>query len=410
MNEKLRTLPVYGRKATQQRSKKTRQKIVRAATQILAEHGLAGLTHRTVAKRAEVSLAATTYYYKTKSDIIADISNYLIDDCIEIVDKTDRQDGFENLVFAFISHICLSDRATVIAWLEIMFGAGRRSEDGAFTRGLPPFIEKAWDEFADTDGDLNASSITQSELDMAIGLFLMILALGLDKQNLISVFVDGVDPFQSWAKAKPNDDGGGLKPNRLTPKAKATRRRILDATIFIIVEQGASAVNFRAVAKHAKLTAAAPAYYFSSVQQLLREAQSEMFEHSKTRYKQTMGAVSYSTMNIDELIDLTTTVFFREATEFGALNLANYGIWLEAARVPELQPMIWTAIEDQALAWYRVLQVLNPQISPLNAFIIQAIYIGKLIRIVCAGALTQDLASVRKEFSSDLRNLVKLNK
>ena len=404
MSEIRPNIPVSGRRATQQRSKTTQRKIIFAAIEILADKGLAGLTHRAVAERAGVSLAATTYYYQAKTDMIADISNYLIEDYAEAIDDNPLDaDGGRRLIFELILGAGEASRSALIAWMEIMFEAGRQPNDDASTCRWAPFLEKLCSKTSHVGDEVKLS---HSDLDMMIGLFLMILALGLDKQSISAVFFDGADPFENWAKGKANEDSAAIKPRRLTSKAKATRQHILDMTISMIAEHGASAVNFRAVAKRAQLAPAAPAYYFASLQDLLREAQGEMFELAKARYKQTMGAVSYSTIDIDELIDLTTTVFFREATEFATLNLANYGICLEAARVPELRPMIWTAIDDQALAWYRVLSVLNADISPLDAFTIQAIYIGKLIRIVCSGSLTQDLAVVRKEFASDLSSLI----
>lgn len=46
-----------------------RRAIVEAAVQEMAEHGLATLTHRRVAERAQVPLGATTYYFATLDDL-----------------------------------------------------------------------------------------------------------------------------------------------------------------------------------------------------------------------------------------------------------------------------------------------------------------------------------------------------
>lgn len=414
MNENLPILPVYGRKATQQRSINTQRKIVAAAIDILAQQGLAGLTHRMVAQRAGVSLAATTYYYKTKSDIIADISNTLNNGYIEMFSKTNqyihRHDGSTSkphgFAFKLLHRATKAKRSSNIAWMEILLDQGRYAHDAQLTRQWARRIEQVWSEVTHFYKDEKPDEAARSEIDMTVGFSLMILALGLTEQDVVAVLYEQADPFHRWARPEQTEEAGINQEPRITPKAKATRRRILNATISIITEQGASAVSFRLIAKRAQLTPAAPSYYFSSPRALLREAQSELFERSKTRYRESMGTVDYHNLQIENLIDLTTTVFFRESTEFGALNFANYGIWLEASRAQELRPMIWTAIADQAQAWRRILGVLNAESTPLDAFLIQATYIGKLIRIVGLGSATQDLAQVRKEFSNVLTALV----
>lgn len=401
MDEKTTNLPVQGRRAAQQRSKQTQGRIVQAAIFILAERGLAGLTHRAVAKRAKVSLAATTYYYKTKTDLISDISNSLMNgqfDEVEQADQTLTGCETERSVFEFVSRLTDAKKVEIAAWLEIQFEVGRQTKPDAKIHG--------WRQFFNHLGCNVTSSTSRSELDMLIGLLIMALSQGHNDENLKLVFFEGADPFVAWAQANKPEHKVEMAASRFTSKAKATRRRILSAAIFIMVEKGASAVNYRAIAKQLDMTPAAISYYFLSVHDLLREAQNELFGLSKSRYRVSMGEVSYQNLEIDQLIDLTTTVFFREATEFGGLNLANYGIWLEAARAPELQPMVWAAIEDQANAWFRVLTVINTDISPLNAFVMQAIYIGKLIRIVCTGSSTQNLALVRGEFSEVIKNLL----
>jgi DNA-binding transcriptional regulator YbjK len=48
-----------------------RHKIVEAALEVLAETGIEGLTHRSVAERADVPLGAMTYYFTDKDDLLA---------------------------------------------------------------------------------------------------------------------------------------------------------------------------------------------------------------------------------------------------------------------------------------------------------------------------------------------------
>ncbi|MEU7144610.1 TetR family transcriptional regulator [Nocardia sp. NPDC046473] len=53
-----------------QRDPRMRDRIIAAALGLIAERGLAGLTHRGVAAAAGVSLSSTTYYFATLDDLI----------------------------------------------------------------------------------------------------------------------------------------------------------------------------------------------------------------------------------------------------------------------------------------------------------------------------------------------------
>ena len=47
-----------------------RQRIIDAAIRVVAEKGIAGLSHRTVAAEADVPLGSTTYHFKTLDDLL----------------------------------------------------------------------------------------------------------------------------------------------------------------------------------------------------------------------------------------------------------------------------------------------------------------------------------------------------
>lgn len=46
-----------------------RERVIAATEEVLLEHGLDGLTHRAVARKAEVPLGSTTYYFATIDDL-----------------------------------------------------------------------------------------------------------------------------------------------------------------------------------------------------------------------------------------------------------------------------------------------------------------------------------------------------
>ena len=58
------------RSGAQQRGERTRERLLEAALETLAERGPRGLTHRAVAHRAQVSLGTTTYHFASRRDML----------------------------------------------------------------------------------------------------------------------------------------------------------------------------------------------------------------------------------------------------------------------------------------------------------------------------------------------------
>lgn len=62
----------HGRKTARTGSEMRRRAILEAALRIIVREGVRGIRHRSVAKEAEVPLAATTYYFKDIQELIGD--------------------------------------------------------------------------------------------------------------------------------------------------------------------------------------------------------------------------------------------------------------------------------------------------------------------------------------------------
>ncbi|MEV4245740.1 TetR family transcriptional regulator [Streptosporangium canum] len=62
----------------QERGRRRRQTLVRAATELLHEGGAAAVTHRAVARRAHLPLAATTYYFASRDELVAEAFALLV--------------------------------------------------------------------------------------------------------------------------------------------------------------------------------------------------------------------------------------------------------------------------------------------------------------------------------------------
>ena len=75
----------------QDRSLRTRQRIHEGAVGVLAKGGVSGLTHRAVAAAAGVSLAATTYHFESKTELIASASRHLMSGYLDAFARLERR-------------------------------------------------------------------------------------------------------------------------------------------------------------------------------------------------------------------------------------------------------------------------------------------------------------------------------
>ncbi|MFN0250248.1 MAG: TetR/AcrR family transcriptional regulator [Kofleriaceae bacterium] len=73
------------------RGAQRREAIVEAAVRVIARDGVRGATHRAVAAEADVPLAATTYYFASRSDLVADAFRHLAEQQIDELAAGARQ-------------------------------------------------------------------------------------------------------------------------------------------------------------------------------------------------------------------------------------------------------------------------------------------------------------------------------
>jgi len=383
-----------------------------AAIEILASHGVAGLTHRLVAANARVSLAATTYYFSTKYEIVAEASDLTLRGYTESFRRaaermrTDRADSktFRRFLRRLIGNAASRDRTQTLAWAEIILDAHRRPESLALARNWFAELDPLWEEIVRAARIKQPARVGHSAIDLVIGLLFMTIALGLNEQQVDAALIGEGDPLKSWGDSL-HMRVAQVPVVRSSSKSAETRERILSAAVDLLISDGVSAVTYRNIASKAALTVAAPAYHFATVGALLAAAQERLFAESKKRYREDLP--THEPLTLERLIDRTSTVFVREATQFAGKNLATYAIWLEAARNAELRPMVWSAINDQHLAWQRVLARVMPQQRPRDPLAAQATYIGKIIRVLATGSTMDQLAPVRTEFAYDMTALAR---
>jgi DNA-binding transcriptional regulator YbjK len=107
--------------------------ILAATVEILTSEGLAAVTHRAVARRADVPLAATTYYFDSKDELIGEALSILIEDEIERLSARARELGDEirspSAAASAVAEVLFPDTEAVgglLAKLELYLEAARR--------------------------------------------------------------------------------------------------------------------------------------------------------------------------------------------------------------------------------------------------------------------------------------------
>jgi TetR/AcrR family transcriptional regulator, regulator of biofilm formation and stress response len=109
-----------------------RRRIVEATLAVIGRGGVDAVTHRAVAAEAGVPLAATTYYFGSKTELVQEALELVIARSTEVVDERTAVDGeidCDELVerLAAFAEAQLDDReAPLIAQYELMLEAGRR--------------------------------------------------------------------------------------------------------------------------------------------------------------------------------------------------------------------------------------------------------------------------------------------
>ncbi|WP_292904043.1 TetR/AcrR family transcriptional regulator [Niveispirillum sp.] len=394
---------------TQARSRDTRNRIVEGAVRVLAEKGIAGLTHREVARAAHVSLASTTYHFCSKFDILAAVSQSMFDQDTLLLKRLESTavpvrpaGGPRRWVLDLLRHSAGRSRVRAACWVEMVLDAPRHPEALALAREWFGAAATAWHDWASGGSNADADLLARSCGDLAVGLLLMILVLGLDEKAVLDVLDRGLEPRDCWRR--DIEMPLAVDTIRSGEKAIRTREAILAATLDELVSKGQSAIGLKTMARKAGLSPSAASYHFSSTPSLLAAAQRRLFEDAKARYRAVVSP-ERDVKTLDQLIDRTAVIFLREATEFARESLAVYTVWLEASRQPELRPMIWKDIENQHLAWRRLMEPLAPTLRSIDPLLPQALYTGKLIRIVATGSQARDLANVRAEFAYDLAKI-----
>ena len=343
-------------------------------------------------------LAATTYYYADKQAILLAASNHLLSQVQEAAVGQPALDA-RQLTTKIVIELASRHAALFCAWAELMLYSARGSgEFGMGTQWYRVLDKTITDHLAECS---DRAHMATSAIDIAVGLLFVAVSQDLGKDVLERVLCEGDDPLSLWKPAAVTARSD-VTTRRATKKSIDTRNRIMGAATQILFEDGPGAVTYRAVAERAELARGTPFYQYNTVSQLLSEAQCHLFNASKERYRKAAQQVSSQAATLNQLVERTSSIFWQEVTEQRGSSIASYSLWIEAARDETLRSMVWNAIEDQLIAWRRVLSNLETEVRPVDPLLAQALFVGKLIRVVATGSKASDRAIVDMQFRRDL--------
>lgn len=395
------------KRAVQGRTLITRRKIAEGAIKVLASHGVPGLTHRAVAHAGGVSLAATTYHFATKQDILAETSRTLMEGYLDafrrlrqrlLANEETAIRSLDDLVARVVATALGRERTRSLAWCELMLHGGRHDEGRAMARRWYSELDAIWAGIAEAfpgSSPLRAAAA----IDITVGFTVLLHPLMLDQETVFDLLCGrvGVDQLPGIKALAETSVPRAPSPEALRPRQMETRERLIEATIDMLVAEGAAAVSHASIAERAGMVRSGPSYYFPTIGSLLEAAQTTMFERAKARYRAGIEAVAVADMDRDRLVDLTTTIFFREVLEFARENVGYYSVWMSAVQDAELRGAVSSALLDQQNAWRRRLVVCAAVAgSPLQ---LQALFVGKLIRGIVSQLDTTDLSHSREDFA-----------
>jgi DNA-binding transcriptional regulator YbjK len=405
----MRPKPATAREPRQLRSQATQSRIADATIQLLGEIGEAALTHRDVAKRAQVSLAATTYHYASKFDLLAHASAVLLEDyatrfgafAARQAARTSDRPTFDQFLVRLLRNAAGRDRLRTIAWCEIMLIAARNPDTRALAKVWYARLREIWTDIASLLGASTEPLRVQAAIDQTIGVLFSVMALGLTPDEATDSFVNGLD---SVIPKPPSDDLARSLENQTAKRSKGheTRKQLLDAAIRLMAAHGAGAVTGHAVAAEAGVAPALPSYYFKPVGTLIDAAREQLYEAAKERYRESVSSMDLATATLNQIIDLTTAVLIREVTQFGELNLAILAIEVEAARQPALRPMISRWFGDSSRAWHRRLLSFDRATPASRGLRMCGLFTGMQVRLLATGAEPAALGDLRLEFLAAL--------
>src|SRR5215212_7071344 len=179
------------------------------------------------------------------------------------------------------------------------------------------------------------------------------------------------------------------------------REQILDATLRVIGRSGRESVTHRAVAEEAGVPLGSTTYYFDSRDDLLGQALEHVARSEAERYRQ-MGERLRQAKSPRRLADMLLDELISEAEDRTAY-IAEYELWLEAGRRPELREAATAWCDAVQLAVAAAMEQLGSTDPAADASLVVATIDGLGERVL---GREEDPAVAAAEFRPQLRRLI----
>ena len=186
-----------------------------------------------------------------------------------------------------------------------------------------------------------------------------------------------------------------------TQPAQGRREQILDATLRVIGRSGREAVTHRAVAEEAGVPLGSTTYYFDSRDDLLGQALEHVARQEAARHIE-IGHELRKSKTPRQLADMLLEQLVFEIEDRDAY-IAEYELWLEAGRRPDLREAATAWCDAVQLAVAGALERRGSTNPAADASLIVAAIDGLGERVL---AREDDPAQAASEFRPQLRRLV----
>jgi TetR/AcrR family transcriptional regulator, regulator of biofilm formation and stress response len=186
-----------------------------------------------------------------------------------------------------------------------------------------------------------------------------------------------------------------------TETAQGRREQILDATLRVIGREGREAVTHRAVAEEAGVPLGSTTYYFDSRDDLLGQALEHVARKETDRHVE-LGTELRRARTARQLADLLLDQLIFEIDDRDAY-IAEYELWLEAGRRPDLREAATAWCDAVQLAVAGAMEKLGSSDPGADASLVVAAIDGLGERLL---GREDDPGEAATEFRPQLRRLI----
>ena len=138
-----------------------RERIARAAIEVVARDGIEGLTHRTVAQQADVPLGSTTYHFADKDDLLKAAAELAEDQNRETLDALLvgllPEEDLPAALGAMVEELTVRQRAQLLLDYELFLAARSRP---ALRETATRWVRRAADQLSAYTDATTAASLT----------------------------------------------------------------------------------------------------------------------------------------------------------------------------------------------------------------------------------------------------------